>query len=850
MAIKNRRLAGMRLAGRPDVDVTDQLRIAQEKLKEISAAQAYAAPDTVTYPENLEHSFEVDGHQIRLNANASRPYISEINLEDGKQYFGNRETYEDLAANTPDTEYGLTWSVDGSFYDDPNLDPRTKLKIARQVQREWPNLIGKMPENSIVMNSPVGASEGNYGRADLYMASGFGPIQDGGSQFGIVHGGQIQPISPQGVDPRHSDHLAGRARKAGDINLADAIAEANKKHQEMLRDYSGPIQPASNAKGGRYNDYDDYDDDYIPPATLDELRRVNEFIKSGEHTNPGSVPEIAIRQNIDDELGNRGPAFPLDTQDDHVAIAGDIQALRDAQVAMARQPAPGRDVPDLFQQISPRPTPERIDASYFVDDDGNRRYRGRGGYGYERQLENLPVGERRAAADAYIRQQIEDRSRRGRSLDERDLDSLKRLATDVNRGENGGLVNQDGVVVRELYSPEDVEALRRIQTQLAAEGEKNVPLYYGASRGERTEYLGPQLNAGENVEYLRQLSPQQEQDLNVIQEMVDSSSREQNMMDLVDSRFAPDTFDARPRLFHNIYGAQSVDELLANNPPSERYQNLTLDQASDIITRSVEQPGRTSSQAFADSLRLFREYQNNDIEQQLAVDLLNSVSRGPSRPISTSTSGLLPRPVRTIPERPTRRRGSRRPAPVIDETPAIPGVAPQGGLEQAQLGTQFNSPAPAVTSAVVNNPDFTDLLDSGVLTTRASNAVVPAPLVTQRTGFTPPRFNEPTERRRGMGSLNTAPQPVRMDLNRDVQLSLPVQGGGLSRALAQQARFVDAVRSAPTPNESISRASRRRSRQSPESSSRRRNGEFSDLPAGLSMNEFLQAERDRDDVPF
>ena len=195
MSIKNRRFAGARLASQEAVDVTEQLKSAREKLKELSSPEDRLGVDA----PNLYDDFEVNGHRVRLNASPGALNFDLDELKGDKQYFGNKETFDALSEAMPTVNYNLTWGVDGGYYDSNSMSRGDRIRVAREVQRRWPELIRKMPENAIVTNSPVGAGGGDFGRADLYMSAGFGPVQSDGQQYGIIKNGQIQPLSPISV---------------------------------------------------------------------------------------------------------------------------------------------------------------------------------------------------------------------------------------------------------------------------------------------------------------------------------------------------------------------------------------------------------------------------------------------------------------------------------------------------------------------------------------------------------------------------------------------------------------------------------------------------------------------------
>ena len=149
------RFAGARLAANPLVDVKDQLLIAQQKLKNLSAeTQAERGSNAPSFAESKHDSFVVPGtkHRVSMDANA-RPFSLEIGDLNAEQYLGDKETFRMLAEKPPKTEYSLSWSVDGSYSDPYNSDmgPAERLRIARETQRHWTKLIGGLEDGAIVL---------------------------------------------------------------------------------------------------------------------------------------------------------------------------------------------------------------------------------------------------------------------------------------------------------------------------------------------------------------------------------------------------------------------------------------------------------------------------------------------------------------------------------------------------------------------------------------------------------------------------------------------------------------------------------------------------------------------------
>ena len=212
MASNRRRFAGILLAGQPLEDVGVQLAEAQGRLSKIRQDQSEQRIPSVDKKLSVSGFYQSDPVQGPME----------------KPQLGNRETFQMLADNPPPAEYTLTWDVDGSYDGGSNLKPGDRIKIGRAVQKEWNNVIKELPEGSLVTNSPVGASSGDFSRADAYMSSGFGPVQNDGTQYGLVRGGQIVPISPFMPSAEHAIHLARKARMGGQVDVSDAVLSALK----------------------------------------------------------------------------------------------------------------------------------------------------------------------------------------------------------------------------------------------------------------------------------------------------------------------------------------------------------------------------------------------------------------------------------------------------------------------------------------------------------------------------------------------------------------------------------------------------------------------------------------------
>jgi hypothetical protein len=735
---------------------------------------------------NLDDSFDLRGHHIGLHAGPRPVSLGAVN-EMGpmeRAQMGDKATYDILAANPPTVEYGLTWDVDHS-YGDAGIQGRDAIAIGRETQKRWNSLIAKMPENALVANSPVGASGGDFKRADIYMASGFGPVQVDGQQYGIVKGGKIIPLSPLAAQEDHARHLAGRARKAGEIQLGDDVMAAlSDPARKQILDYSPEGGVLAGRKDGFYDDrYDDggYDDDYTPPVTTRELREDAQRFKQ-DIQNPGTyrregagIPEIGIRNAVDQEIRYRGLERSNDAGNDLSGrgpddLSGsDIQEMRDAQVAMLRQPGRGRQLSDQLNEVMPRQLPQRITA----DDLGNSYDGGR----YTR-LEDTPEFERRDRAQQRIRREIDDGvidfdgrqdSRGGNNSTGEDFrDMIKDNSLAIDRQGASGVA-----FAQEIFDAGDVETMRQLQQVLAQNGLKSEELNYRnrtpAARRSTYRDNSNLVRPNEPVNFVQRRNAQQDADMSIASELDSRNAREREVLDLVDERFAPDTFEGRPRHFHNVYGAQTIDELLVNNPASPRMDQLTNGEALRVVAQSVEQPGITDAQEFADALRVVQTFaQPSTTADDIVSQVFGEILREPAgQRVNGNFGNISPvdlrypdyqEPVRDTP----RRRPSRR--------PQLNDYGEASFTDSELFGSGRTVPSiRTIDSPVANNAAFGDLAD--VISDERSNRREPLrPLnpATERSPFLPERNPSrrirASEARRQSPSLEASP-PAGMNMD-------------------------------------------------------------------------------------
>ena len=591
--MRNRRFAGAETALQPVGDVSEYLKSALENLK--GKPKTESQDFSRQYP-TIDESHAVKGTNSRIHLSA-RP--SPLNLDvtstiDGP-VLGNRQQMQELAKNPPEVNYTMAWDVDGSYNDyGSRRDRGSKLRIAREAQRRWTEAIKKLPENALVSNSPVGAGEGDYGRADLYMANGFGPVQSDGMQYGIVRKGKVEPLSPFIADSQHVHHLAKRSRMAGDTDVSNALLAADASNQSL--DQSQFTGSLGQAKG--YSDYDEdyYNEDYVPPLTRADFEESARREKELDRTNPVGVPEISLRNRLSQEILNQGIDFEVQP--------GDIQQVRDAQLAALQQEAPMRGVADALQEVQPRSLPQRISVDNYPRDGVVPRVFTAEG------LSQLPGDERRDAALRLIRDEIDSRVV-GTSLARDNAGIMRDLKSSMVQNVPGAAVElydsndvaavrrlQEAVAIAGGYNPTQIPRSRRrrgyggyrpltsAQTQLGKSGTANPPRY-----GEQLVNVPGASNADLVALGLRGGNP-----------LLESRSR---MLNTIQERFAP-SIDGAPRAFHTRYGA-SPDEAIRAAGIQAIDPELTLPQALDILDAASSLRVDVSPQEFAQALYNVRE---------------------------------------------------------------------------------------------------------------------------------------------------------------------------------------------------------------------------------------------------
>ena len=453
MAKKNRRFAGYKLAALPIEDISKEL---EDALKALTYGPKRNLP-------GFNNDYKVPNSPASVGLNASPQDFRQWNSNEGEKVYGNKSEIQKIVdANSPGM-YTLAWGTSGVN----NSDKGLKVRVAREADRRWREMIKELPEGAVVRNSPVGVSSGDYSRADLYARRGFGPVMADGQQFGLIHNGQIEPLAPFSTDTQYAQHLSERSIAAGESDIANSITSEiqRRKDQKITNEY-GYIDNKTFNGLEDYRDYEDYPDwdvdgnEYAAPdpVTLDREGFFNAVVNDNGWTNESRPPAGVI--------GERGMALLNDPTIDPSELeltgyslgfeptSGDVQAIRDMQVDSLRDDR--RNYPiDAFNDIIPRPLPQMISES----DLGPSQVWGSGHHPFPSPNE-LPREERR---NAFIENARADIALSGSTYLPRDIrNHAKEQLIDANYN-----VGRNVIEVQELFNNQDVGNLREFQRRAA-----------------------------------------------------------------------------------------------------------------------------------------------------------------------------------------------------------------------------------------------------------------------------------------------------------------------------------------------------------------------------------------------
>ncbi len=679
MSLRARRFAGARLAAQPLQTIPEQLQTALQNLRSASLTTVNK-PVSDDFPDYIGRHRQVRNStkKVHLMADPRPADLANFIPEDLSNTPANLEALEQLVAHPPRAVYDLSWDVDGNYAAESGVGRRESMRIAREAEKGWQEVIPLLEEGSLVKNTPLGAAQGDYERADLYMKYGFGPVQENGLQFGQVLGGKIVPISPTIPMPDYVKHLAERAKSGGESELFGQLND----NALALQKLTGDVEAMRTKRevSGAQDDYDSYEDygidydDYEP--TIDDFNTREENVRQ--------VQQEALR--IGGGLNNGGINAPIDLRrmaknqvdpnylvnEVEAPTANNIEQLRQAQIQLNQNVTPNSPLAVLDEVGPARPLPQMIPP-------GETTAPPRDGVGI-RQSGRLPSGgmgqlspdNRRRLLAARMRNDASFGNQRdpaSLAIDARDM--AKRNMVDMNRREDGGI----GRVMQEQYNTQDVENLRRVQEAHA----RNVD---SDQFGQQPNFLenrgGPPVNPnfvqhGDRIQNRRALTPQQQQ---AQLELEPLNSAE------ADIRAELDIFEGGMRNMNNRGRALrqqrgfGLDGLTDGVRPSSAMPGR---EALSVLQQENSQPGTVERPRLAQALvnlqqirdRGFQAVRNAGAPQRA---LLEEANYGPAAPIQRVTASRVTPPNRPAPR--DQRRANRmerwNTAPLVPSVDDIP----------------------------------------------------------------------------------------------------------------------------------------------------------------------------------
>jgi hypothetical protein len=687
MAIRGRRFAGMELAGIPVENVSVQLNDALKKLREVQSNPG----------ERGHYGFNkqvvVPGSDANIAISAQRAALGSELMDTNQTIYGNPEQIKLIADKNKGDIYTLSWSVDGSYGAEPTWNDtqsmrNERVKIARAADRGFNEAIKGLPEGSLVENSPVGASHGDFSRADIYMQKGFGPVQSDGVQYGLIEQGKIRPLSPLSVNQAHAEHLAARAERVGNKKLSSAIS------QELERRKGLKIEDSYISKQGQYDgDYDnyDYDDDYESylqrdPIDFQRTREENiasiqqdlQRYESGFYSGRIDHPE-QLRNSAKNTVDERNLTNPVEAP-----TSADIAQLREAQISLNQLIDPNNPQVVIGRAIQ-RPLPQIVTAdsptfntaanpsnpNFYISE-------------FSRPYESLPnmrelsADQRRAAIAEEMRRSASILTRNDRDIFQPAIDArvnAKREMVDMNRREDGEV----GRILQEQYTPTDIQNLRDVQVAIAQRSngiEHGLPRVFAPDDLQRSRRPSDIfVQQGDRIQNRRALTPEQLQASVELERLQRDQAGVRSELDTFEDGMMSDS--GRGRALRAQRDVRSYQELIDGVQPSAA---MSGSQALDLVRRENSQPGTVDRSDLSQALVNLRQINNGGLEAFRSAAagpqaILDQANYGPSAPIQRTTASRLtpPRPpVREAlqPVEPfigqPRRRNARRRQPFED----------------------------------------------------------------------------------------------------------------------------------------------------------------------------------------
>ena len=483
---KRRRMAGQALAALPEENITSQLSSALDRLRQVTPpVDGLGEYTDVRFPvpgesNSVAWAYAPSDARIAFGPDGYREY-------DGEFQVGNAAELKRIEDSGVNQILEIAW-------DSPELEQRPNIpsaptrtslsdtentpaaiakryalqdkRTALQARSSWPEFLEAIPDNVLLHNRPVGGMSGDYGRADLYMREGFGPVGENGNQYAIKRNGQLEPVAPMGTHQAYAEHMRNRMALSGEEELASTISNELQRRKTNRESLMSPAELERERQDREWEmnrgdtDYDDYDDgsdddyDAYDRSGMDpELRRLNaerDFERIG-------------RVNSQNQLRETW----RELEDSHVMNTIYAQGIRNRQAEVARNLSAAQDNLNFVNERFPRPVPMPITSSPFDADAGYRR----------------PNSDIREEQFYDSPQQLAETVRAGASyhMAEGSPENLRGFAKQRFARPR---MREDGVLeMRENYGPKDVQALRDLQVQQALnpQTEGSGPAAYGIS---------------------------------------------------------------------------------------------------------------------------------------------------------------------------------------------------------------------------------------------------------------------------------------------------------------------------------------------------------------------------------
>lgn len=670
MSLRARRFAGARLAAQPLETIPEQLQSALKNLRE-AGLKASDTPVPDDFPDYISKHRDVRGStkKVHLLADPRRVNLADYIPEDLASTPANIAALEQLVAHPPRAVYDLSWEVDGSYAADNRVGRREAMRIAREAERGWQDIIPTLEEGSIVKNTPLGAQSGDFERADLYMKYGFGPVQTTMEQYGQVLGGKIVPISPAVPLETYVDHLASRAKAGGETELFGQLNANAQALQKLTNDVDVMARKrGASDMGPDYDDYyDDYDYDYEPEITIDDQRTREENVRDIQNQltrmqdgdtwdveEPQRQP-IAIRERAKHQVRDEYLTDPIEAPSPQ-----NVQQLREVQgdLMNLQQPA----AIDVLNERFPRPLPQRLDADGSVQS-GQQSIR----RPESSNFRGLPADVRRQALAQNLRTNSSGQININDTIAARD--AAKRQMVDMDSAEN----NQVGRVLQEFYTPDDVAGLRAVQEAAARnEGspQNNAELPFNA-RGNNAGRSNPHfVQHGDRIQNRRALTPEQQAARRQLEPFAQAEANIRENLQVFENGMQAN--DRRGAALRQQRGLGSMQDIVSGVRPNAAMPGR---EALRILEQENAQPGTVARTNLGQALVNLQQIRNNGYRAIQAAAagpqaIVDQANRGPMAPVQRTTPGRV-----TPPNRPPIDEDQQRRARAInrwDTSPRVP----------------------------------------------------------------------------------------------------------------------------------------------------------------------------------